>query len=189
MPYRRACLISGCALVKLHCMLIWDLSVWSKLNGGFFFSIAFLTSFGNSPFEEELWDCKGQISDNLDDSVLRNAISKMWYKLCSHPVRHAYCWAKWARWDTIIQPDNQLYSLPCFLACSNQNINLFILLKFREKEQAKWAKWARILKNTLTDEQLCSLLCFLVLAYLKMYEYFYSFIAFEIRKKRLSWVS
>ena len=74
-------------------------------------------------------------------------------------------WAKWARWAKIfkiIQSDNQLCSLICFLvlACLNQNINLSILFKIREKEQAKWAKWARILKNAGTDEQLCSLTCF-----------------------------
>ena len=34
---------------RVRIMLIGDLSVWLKLNRGFFFSIAFLTSFGNSP--------------------------------------------------------------------------------------------------------------------------------------------
>ena len=71
-------------------------------------------------------------------------------------------------------------------ACLNQNINLFILFKIREKEQAKWAKWARMLKNTFTDKQLCSLTCFFLLACLNNYENVYSFFVFEIRKNRLS---
>ena len=93
-------------------------------------------------------------------------------------------WPKWAKWARTLKntlPDEQLCSKTCFLvfacpywllslltcslvfACLNQNINLFILFKIREKEQAKWAKWARILKNALTDEQLCSLTCFFYL--------------------------
>ena len=71
-------------------------------------------------------------------------------------------------------------------ACLNQNINLFILFKIREKEQAKWAKWARMLKNTFTDKQLCSLTCFFLFACLNNYENVYSFFVFEIRKNRLS---
>ena len=75
----------------------------------------------------------------------------------------------------MIQPDNQLCSLTCFLvfACLNQNINLFILFKIREKAQAKWAKWARILENALTDEQLCSLTCFFICLLKQVWKYLF----------------
>ena len=35
--------------MRIRIMLIGDLSVWLKLNRGFFSSISFLTTFGNSP--------------------------------------------------------------------------------------------------------------------------------------------
>ena len=93
---------------------------------------------------------------------------KQLYLLTALKIREKWNWAKWARWAKIfkiIQPDNQLCTLSCFLvfACLNQNIILFILFQIREKEQAKWAKWARILKNTLRDEQLRSLTYFFYL--------------------------
>ena len=76
-----------------------------------------------------------------------------------------------------------MLSCICMLKSKHLFISSFIGFEIRKKEQAKWAKWARILKNNLTDEQLCSLICCLVFACLNIYQYIYSFIAFEISKK------